>query len=66
MTDTPATEPATPVVASTPDSPAKKTILKAIRSGLQWILHVLLILPVAALKALSTFFTHLHDELSKA
>ena len=61
MTDATATTPST----STPDSPAKKTILRAIRDGLQWILHIALIPVVAALKAAVAGITYAHDELAK-
>ncbi len=47
------------------DTPVKKSILRAIRDAIQWVLHMILVPLVAILKGASTMFTHAADELGK-
>ncbi len=47
------------------DTPIKKSILRMIRDGLQWVLHMILVPLVAILKGCSTMFTHAAEEIAK-
>lgn len=47
------------------DTEVKKGFLRPIRVGLQWVLHVILILPVAGLKSAIAGLQYIHDELAK-
>jgi hypothetical protein len=47
------------------DTPVKKSILRSIRDGVQWLLHVLLIPFMAVLKATDAGIQHLLTELGK-
>lgn len=47
------------------DTEIKKSILRSIRDGIQWILHIFLIPVVAALKAGIAGLTYMHDEIAK-
>ncbi len=47
------------------DTQVKKGFWKAIRAGLRWVFHIVLIPFVAILKGLVELFQYLHDELAR-
>ncbi len=48
------------------DTPVKKSILRATRDAIQWVLHMILVPLVAILKGASTMFTHAADDAALA